>query len=190
MIGLEASHRNTRTEYVDDKAGDTSDAETERTSRDYTNLRFQDPKFYESPILLKNTEYKIDFREIVQRSESMSPKYEKDWEQLSNKFSSDENVIDVDKLSVSSLTRLDSKSPLEWTESQRNQNQLRNQKELFLSGGGSMFLKSSRSRDHTPSQDGEQFQDSGTTAVGMNDISDIPERPKSILREKLCEDGE
>ncbi|XP_015109500.1 restin homolog isoform X2 [Diachasma alloeum] len=191
-IGLESSRRKASKKNTDDKSLNTSTLIAERTSRDYTNLRFQDPQFYESPNLPKNSENKINLREIVKRSESMSPRYEKDWEQLSNKFSSEENVIDIDRLSVSSLTKSDSKSLPERTENERNQNQSGNQKELLLSGGGSMFLKSSRSRDSTPNQDGGKIQDFHTTDVASaaNDISDITERPKSILREKPYEDDD
>ncbi|XP_011306983.1 uncharacterized protein [Fopius arisanus] len=140
----------------------------------------------------QNPENKMNLREIVKRSESMSPRYEKDWEQLSHRFSSEENIIDIDKLSVSSLTRSDSKSLLERPEKEINQSQSGNQKELLLNGGGSMFLKSTRSRDNTPNQDGGKFHDfhisHGTS--GTNDTSDITERPKSILREKPCEDDD
>lgn len=161
----------------------------DRASRDYTNLRFQDPKFYESPRLLSSPDGEMNFREIVKRSESMSPRYEKDWEQLSSKFSSEENVIDIDKLSVSSLTKTDTKIVGDKFDKEKHPRQLGHQKELTLSGGGSMFLKSNRSRDNTPSQDGGRLEDF-QAAVSVNEMSGSLERPKSILREKPPEDGE
>lgn len=165
---------------------------TDRLSRDYTNLRFQDPKFFESPRLLDNNEQEINLSEIIKRSESMSPRYEKDWEQLSSKFNSEENIIDIDKLSVSSLTKSDTKSSTDKFGKDINTRKSINQKELTLSGGGSIFLKSNRSRDSTPCQDGarlEDFQMTTQMTVNVNESGNV-DRPKSILREKLMEDGE
>ncbi|KAK0158652.1 hypothetical protein PV328_009628 [Microctonus aethiopoides] len=161
---------------------------TDRLSRDYTNLRFQDPKFFESPRLLDNNEQEINLSEIIKRSESMSPRYEKDWEQLSSKFNSEENIIDIDKLSVSSLTKSDTKSSTDKFSKEINSRQSTNQKELTLSGGGSIFLKSNRSRDSTPCQDGARLEDFQIT-VNINESGNV-DRPKSILREKLMEDDD
>ncbi|KAH0553552.1 uncharacterized protein PF11_0207-like isoform X2 [Cotesia glomerata] len=160
----------------------TSEARlTERSARDYTNLQYQDPRFYESPKLL-SPEGELNLREIVKRSESMSPRYEKDWEQLSSKFSSEENVIDIDKLSASSLTKIDGKGDRFDKEKHPSQIMSR-QKELTLTGGGSMFLKSNRSRDNTPSHEAARFEDFQINSLSL-------ERPKSILREKPPEDDD
>ncbi|XP_053594122.1 centrosomal protein of 164 kDa isoform X2 [Microplitis demolitor] len=162
----------------------------DRSSRDYTNLQFQDPKFYQSPKIL-SPEREINLREIVKRSESMSPRYEKDWEQLSSKFSSEENVIDIDKLSISSLTKSEGRPIVERFDKEKHPSQLMNrQKELTLTGGGSMFLKSNRSRDNTPCHDGGRFEDFQIHGVNPNNNSYCLERPKSILREKPSEDDD
>ncbi|XP_074112640.1 centrosomal protein 164 isoform X3 [Cotesia typhae] len=160
----------------------TSEARlTDRSAKDYTNLQYQDPRFYESPKLL-SPEGELNLREIVKRSESMSPRYEKDWEQLSSKFSSEENVIDIDKLSASSLTKNDGKGDRFDKEKHPSQIMSR-QKELTLTGGGSMFLKSNRSRDNTPSHEAARFEDFQINSLSL-------ERPKSILREKPPEDDD
>lgn len=156
---------------------------SDRASRDYTNLRFQDPMFYESPKLLEAMNKSFDLKEVLKRSESLSPRYEKEWEQLNSKFNSDENIIDIDRLSASSLAKAEKSA-----ESLDKEKHPR-QKELTLTGGGSIFLKSNRSRDTTPSQDGGKFEDFQLSAdLGMSSSSG--DRLKSILREKAYEDGE
>lgn len=178
---------------------------SDRASRDYTNLRFQDPRFYECPQLLETmgastattttttttsgtpAKKELDLKEVLKRSESLSPWHEKDWEQVSSKFSSEENIIDIDKLSISTLARPEK---LEKFDKEKHPSQLGQQKELTLSGGGSMFLKSNRSRDTTPSQDGGKLED--FRALTISDESSnavVGDRPKSILREKQLEDG-
>ncbi|XP_032684812.1 trichohyalin isoform X3 [Odontomachus brunneus] len=190
-----------------DSKSDLISMSSDRTSRDYTNLRFQDPRFYECPKLLETTgtsttttsttttttsatptKKELDLKEVLKRSESLSPWHEKDWEQLSSKFSSEENIIDIDKLSASTLARPER---LEKFDKEKHPSQLGQQKELTLSGGGSMFLKSNRSRDTTPSQDGGKLED--FRALTVSDESNnaiIGDRPKSILREKQLEDDD
>ena len=173
---------------------------TDRASRDYTNIIFQDPKFYETPRLLNSPERELKFKEIVKRSESMSPRYEKDWEQLSSKFTTDDNVIDIDKLSASSLITPTSESHPETMEKFDKEKHPRNiigqQKELTLTGGGSMFLKSNKSRDNTPCQESARLEDFQLCSqppdnISINENVAPGERPKSILREKpTAEDGE
>ncbi|XP_017887826.1 paramyosin isoform X2 [Ceratina calcarata] len=169
---------------------------TNRTGRDYTNLRFQDPKFYECPKLLEagasgthsnvtTPIHEIDLKEVLKRSESLSPRHEKDWEQLSSKFSSEENIIDIDKLSMNALAR--SERP-EKFDKEKHPSQLGQQKELTLSGGGTMFLKSNRSRDTTPSHEGTKLDDFRT--VTIPDESYTGDKLKSILREKQSEDDD
>lgn len=178
---------------------------SDRAARDYTNLRFQDPRFYECPKLLETTgtsttttttttatntppaKKELDLKEVLKRSESLSPWHEKDWEQLSSKFSSEENIIDIDKLSATTLARPER---LEKFDKEKHPSQLGQQKELTLSGGGSMFLKSNRSRDTTPSQDGGKLEDFRTLTISdESNNAVIGDRPKSILREKPLEDG-
>ncbi|XP_014477229.1 PREDICTED: centrosomal protein of 164 kDa [Dinoponera quadriceps] len=188
-----------------DSKSDMMSLSSDRAARDYTNLRFQDPRFYECPKLLETTgtistttttattttsatpvKKELDLKEVLKRSESLSPWHEKDWEQLSSKFSSEENIIDIDKLSASTLARPER---LEKFDKEKHPSQLGQQKELTLSGGGSMFLKSNRSRDTTPSQDGGKLED--FRALVISDESNnavIGDRPKSILREKQLED--
>ena len=160
----------------------------DRTSRDYTNLRFQDPRFYESPKLLDSSKAELDLKEVLKRSESLSPRYEKEWEQLTSKFSSEENIIDIDRLSASSLAKSD--KSVEFLDKENRSRHSVQQKELTLTGGGSIFLKSNRSRDTTPSQDGGRLEDfqmlSGEQAMN----SSSGDKLKSILREKAYEDGE
>lgn len=176
---------------------------SDRAARDYTNLKFQDPKFYECPKLLETTadtaetitttmnttptKKEVDLKEVLKRSESLSPWHEKDWEQLSSKFNSEENIIDIDKLSASTLARPER---LEKFDKEKHPSQLGQQKELTLSGGGAMFLKSNRSSDTTPSQDGGKLEDFRTLMIS-DEINSavIGDRPKSILREKQLEDG-
>ena len=175
---------------------------SDRAARDYTNLKFQDPKFYECPKLLEiamnatttNTmtatttppKKEVDLREVLKRSESLSPWHEKDWEQLSSKFSSEENIIDIDKLSASTLARPEKSEKFD---KEKHPSQLGQQKELTLSGGGSMFLKSNRSRDTTPSQDGGKLEDFRALTISDESNNVAGDRPKSILREKQLEDG-
>jgi len=132
------------------------------------------------------TKKELDLKEVLKRSESLSPWHEKDWEQLSSKFSSEENIIDIDKLSASTLARPEK---LEKFDKEKHPSQLGQQKELTLSGGGSMFLKSNRSRDTTPSQDGGKLEDFKALTISDETNNIISDRPKSILREKLFEDG-
>ncbi|XP_051169688.1 centrosomal protein of 164 kDa isoform X3 [Leptopilina boulardi] len=155
----------------------------DRASRDYRNLKFHDPMFYESPKLLETMSKNLDLKEVLKRSESLSPRYEKEWEHLNSKFNSDENIIDIDRLSASSLAKVDKSA-----ESLDKEKHPR-QKELTLTGGGSIFLKSNRSRDTTPSQDGGKFEDFQLSAdLGMSSSSG--DRLKSILREKAYEDDD
>ncbi|KAG7197302.1 hypothetical protein KM043_018421 [Ampulex compressa] len=171
---------------------------TDRAARDYTNLRFQDPKFYECPKLLETasttvaassgtTRKDLDLKEVLKRSESLSPRYEKDWEQLSGKFNSEENIIDIDKLSITTLAR--SERP-EKFDKEKHPSQFGQQKELTLSGGGTMFLKSNRSRDTTPSQDGNKLEDFRALAAADEACGVVGDRLKSILREKQPEDDD
>ncbi|XP_020282678.1 centrosomal protein of 164 kDa isoform X2 [Pseudomyrmex gracilis] len=176
---------------------------SDRAARDYTNLKFQDPKFYECPKLLETTgtststttttsstssmKKELDLKEVLKRSESLSPWHEKDWEQLSSKFSSEENIIDIDKLSVSTLARPEK---LEKFDKEKHPSQLGQQKELTLSGGGTMFLKSNRSRDTTPSQDGGRLEDFRVLAIPDESNNTVGDRLKSILREKQLEDDD
>ncbi|KAK2582478.1 hypothetical protein KPH14_004783 [Odynerus spinipes] len=193
----------------DTKSDIVSSLSTDRFARDYTNLKFQDPNFYECPKLLDNLpiaasavetttntttnttpsntpvttpKKELDLKEVLKRSESLSPRHEKDWEQLSSKFSSEENIIDIDKLSASALARSER---IEKFDKEKHPSQLGQQKELTLSGGGSMFLKSNRSRDTTPSQDSAKLEDFRITAEVV-----VPDALKSILREKQSEDDE
>ncbi|XP_076237979.1 centrosomal protein 164 isoform X2 [Calliopsis andreniformis] len=171
---------------------------TDRAARDYTNLKFQDPKFYECPKLLaaiattssaimatvtSPTEKELDLKEVLKRSESLSPRHEKDWEQLSSKFSSEENLIDIDKLSVTALARSEKSEKFD---KEKHPSQLGQSKELTLSGGGTMFLKSNRSRDNTPSQEGAKLDD--FKAAGLSDA--VGDKLKSILREKQTENDD
>lgn len=172
---------------------------SDRAARDYTNLKFQDPKFYECPKLLEKTDTiasaatttipakkELDLKEVLKRSESLSPWHEKDWEQLSSKFSSEENIIDIDKLSASTLARPEKPEKFD---KEKHPSQLGQQKELTLSGGGSMFLKSNRSRDNTPSQDGGKLEDFQTLMIPDEINNAAGDRLKSILREKQLDDG-
>lgn len=173
---------------------------SDRAARDYTNLKFQDPKFYECPKLLEKTDTiaattttttvpakkELDLKEVLKRSESLSPWHEKDWEQLSSKFSSEENIIDIDKLSASTLARPEKPEKFD---KEKHPSQLGQQKELTLSGGGSMFLKSNRSRDNTPSQDGGKLEDFQALMISDEINNAAGDRLKSILREKQLDDG-
>lgn len=186
----------------DSKSDNVISLSSDRAARDYTNLKFQDPKFYECPKLLDITtsatatnattvtttppKKELDLREVLKRSESLSPWHEKDWEQLSSKFSSEENIIDIDKLSASTLARPEK---FEKFDKEKHPSQLGQQKELTLSGGGSMFLKSNRSRDTTPSQDGGKLEDFRALTISDESNNVAGDRPKSILREKQLEDG-
>ncbi|XP_070168984.1 calponin homology domain-containing protein DDB_G0272472 isoform X2 [Polyergus mexicanus] len=173
---------------------------SDRASRDYTNLKFQDPKFYECPKLLDETDTiaatttttvpakkEFDLKEVLKRSESLSPWHEKDWEQLSSKFSSEENIIDIDKLSASTLARPEKPEKFD---KEKHPSQLGQQKELTLSGGGSMFLKSNRSRDNTPSQDGGKLEDFQALMISDEINNAAGDRLKSILREKQLDDDD
>ncbi|OXU19166.1 hypothetical protein TSAR_000509, partial [Trichomalopsis sarcophagae] len=181
-----------------------SSLSSDRASRDYTNLRFQDPQFYESPKIMDNDKKKLDFRDVLKRSESLSPRYEEDWRQLSNRFSSDENIIDIENLASSALKQK-SRTPVtpsrETASSSVQVQQLQHPKELTLSGGGSIFLKSNRSRDTTPCHDETRSLEDHQAAGGsdlvlpgggsLDDMSaSTGERLKSILREKATEDDE
>lgn len=185
----------------DSKSDNAISLSSDRAARDYTNLKFQDPKFYECPKLLETRDTiatatttvttpakkELDLKEVLKRSESLSPWHEKDWEQLSSKFSSEENIIDIDKLSASTLARPEK---FEKFDKEKHPSQLGQQKELTLSGGGSMFLKSNRSRDTTPSQDGGKLEDFRALTISDETNNTIGlDRPKSILREKQLEDG-
>uniref|UniRef100_A0ABD2X750 WW domain-containing protein n=1 Tax=Trichogramma kaykai TaxID=54128 RepID=A0ABD2X750_9HYME len=162
---------------------------SDRASRDYTNLTFKDPEFYEKPKLLESNKRKSDIRDVLKRSESLSPRHEKDWHQLNIKLSS-ENIIDVDKLRTPDTPGSESAGTSGFGQARRQS------KELTLSGGGSMFLKSNRSRDTTPCQDDKRtemdFQIATTSREGGGDsiddlCSSIGERLKSILREPNSE---
>ncbi|XP_031838133.1 centrosomal protein 164 isoform X2 [Nomia melanderi] len=171
---------------------------TDRASRDYTNLKFQDPKFYECPKLLENAastsatgitastppKKELDLKEVLKRSESLSPRNEK-WEQLSCKFSSEESIIDIDKLSASTLFKSEK---TEKFDKEKHPSQFGQQKELTLSGGGTMFLKSNRSRDNTPSQEAAKLDDFRSVAITDDTTTVGGDRLKSILREKQTED--
>ena len=173
---------------------------TNRAARDYTNLRFQDPRFYECPKLLEMvastaavdtttavaTKQEIDLKEVLKRSESLSPRHEKDWEQLSSRFSSEENIIDIDKLSVTALARSEKSEKFD---KEKHPSQFGQQKELTLSGGGTMFLKSNRSRDTTPSHEGAKLDDFRTMLIPDESSNVGGDKLKSILREKQSEDG-
>lgn len=173
---------------------------TNRAARDYTNLKFQDPRFYECPKLLEtiastattNTtavstpKQEIDLKEVLKRSESLSPRHEKDWEQLSSRFSSEENIIDIDKLSITTLARSEKSEKFD---KEKHPSQFGQQKELTLSGGGTMFLKSNRSRDTTPSHEGAKLDDFRTMLIPDESSNVGGDKLKSILREKQSEDG-
>ncbi|CAK9827686.1 Centrosomal protein of 164 kDa [Anthophora retusa] len=172
-----------------------------RAARDYTNLKFQDPKFYECPKLLEiaastsvadtptatTPKQEVDLKEVLKRSESLSPRHEKDWEQLSSKFSSEENIIDIDKLSVSTLAKSEKSEKFD---KEKHPSQFGQQKELTISGGGTMFLKSNRSRDTTPSHEGSKMDDFRTVVIPDEAINVGGDKLKSILREKQSEDDD
>ncbi|XP_058798530.1 centrosomal protein of 164 kDa isoform X2 [Phymastichus coffea] len=173
-------------------SGRTSQS-SERASRDYTNLHFQDPEFYESPRALDFGIKKSELYNVHKRSESLSPRHEADWQSLSGRFSSDENIIDVNNLKATiKVTTPTSSGPAQQKQQQP--------KELTLSGGGSIFLKSNRSRDVTPIHDGPKLLDdslpwtSGLTALtpgsGEEMSTSAGEKLKSILREKASEDDD
>ncbi|XP_046749249.1 centrosomal protein of 164 kDa-like isoform X2 [Diprion similis] len=186
------------------KLDNSFSSSSDRASRDYTNLRFQDPNFYESPKLLeapktpedseesKVRSKELDLQEVLKRSESLSPRYEQEWEQLSSKFGSEENIIDIDKLSINSLNKSD--AVVEKSEHEKQEaRQSSHVKELTLSGGGSMFLKSNRSRDSKAcsSLDEEVQKDLyGVLRLEEKNTSSVGDRPKSILREKTSEDDD
>lgn len=171
---------------------------TNRAGRDYTNLKFQDPRFYECPKLLEtapsttNTtttspkQQEIDLKEVLKRSESLSPRHEKDWEQLSSRFSSEENIIDIDKLSINTLARSEKSDKFD---KEKHPSQFGQQKELTLSGGGTMFLKSNRSRDTTPIHETGKLDEFRTSSIPDETNKDSGDKLKSILREKQSEDG-
>ncbi|XP_076657616.1 centrosomal protein 164 isoform X1 [Halictus rubicundus] len=173
---------------------------TDRAARDYTNLKFQDPKFYECPKLLENVvspstsmsastvppPKELDLKEVLKRSESLSPRNEK-WEQLSCKFSSEESIIDIDKLSASTLFKSEKTDKFD---KEKHPSQFGQPKELTLSGGGTMFLKSNRSRDNTPSQEAAKLDDFRTMAITDETATVGGDRLKSILREKQSEDDD
>lgn len=148
-----------------------------RAFRDYTNLKYSDPNFYNSPKTLDNYPAETDLEQVLKRSESMSPRVEQDWVQLSGKFKNE--VIDIGKLSASSLG-LDSGKSCSSVEKNLPVNQ--RQTELTLSGGGAVFLKSNKVKD-----DG-QVQGIGKAEEGHWGI-DGPDRLKSILRDKGVEEG-
>ncbi|XP_006610164.1 titin homolog [Apis dorsata] len=174
---------------------------TNRAGRDYTNLKFQDPRFYECPKLLEtvasttttNTttstspKQEIDLKEVLKRSESLSPRHEKDWEQLSSRFSSEENIIDIDKLSINTLARSEKSDKFD---KEKHPSQFGQQKELTLSGGGTMFLKSNRSRDTTPIHETGKLDEFRTLSIPDETNKDSGDKLKSILREKQSEDDD
>ncbi|XP_043789876.1 centrosomal protein of 164 kDa-like isoform X7 [Apis laboriosa] len=174
---------------------------TNRAGRDYTNLKFQDPRFYECPKLLEtvasttttNTttstspKQEIDLKEVLKRSESLSPRHEKDWEQLSSRFSSEENIIDIDKLSINALARSEKSDKFD---KEKHPSQFGQQKELTLSGGGTMFLKSNRSRDTTPIHETGKLDEFRTLSIPDETNKDSGDKLKSILREKQSEDDD
>jgi UDP-N-acetylenolpyruvoylglucosamine reductase len=149
----------------------------------------------------------LDLKDVLKRSESLSPRHEKEWKELSSRFSTtEENIIDIDNLSVTSLglKLRTSEDQLETSSSkmitspmQQQLRQAQHPKELTLSGGGSIFLKSNRSRDVTPciesSKLGDfQIGDNGPSTLASNldeMTTSAGERLKSILREKTCEDS-
>lgn len=173
---------------------------TNRAGRDYTNLKFQDPRFYECPKLLEtiasttttNTttssspKQEIDLKEVLKRSESLSPRHEKDWEQLSSRFSSEENIIDIDKLSINTLARSEKSDKFD---KEKHPSQFGQQKELTLSGGGTMFLKSNRSRETTPIHETGKLDEFRALSIPDETNKDSGDKLKSILREKQSEDG-
>nr|XP_033339118.1 centrosomal protein of 164 kDa isoform X2 [Megalopta genalis] len=171
----------------------------DRAARDYTNLKFQDPMFYECPKLLENvaspsastvsatpSAKELDLKEVLKRSESLSPRNEK-WEQLSCKFSPEESIIDIDKLSASTLFKSEK---TEKFDKEKHPSQFGQQKELTLSGGGTMFLKSNRSRDNTPSQEAAKLDDFRAVTISDDTTTVGGDRLKSILREKQSEDDD
>ncbi|XP_076682607.1 centrosomal protein 164 isoform X4 [Andrena cerasifolii] len=174
---------------------------TDRAARDYTSLKFQDPRFYECPKILESVpstsaagtatatspKQELDLTEVLKRSESLSPRDERDWEQLSSKFSSEENIIDIDKLSVTTLAR--SEKPDKF-DKEKHPSQFSQQKELTLNGGGTMFLKSNRSRDTTPSQEGAKLEDFRTVTISDECCNIAGDKLKSILREKQSDDAD
>lgn len=175
---------------------------TNRAGRDYTNLKFQDPRFYECPKLLEtiastttttNTttssspKQEIDLKEVLKRSESLSPRHEKDWEQLSSRFSSEENIIDIDKLSINTLARSEKSDKFD---KEKHPSQFGQQKELTLSGGGTMFLKSNRSRDTTPIHETGKLDEFRALSIPDETNKDSGDKLKSILREKQSEDDD
>ncbi|XP_031775485.1 centrosomal protein of 164 kDa isoform X2 [Apis florea] len=172
---------------------------TNRAGRDYTNLKFQDPRFYECPKLLEtapsttNTtttspkQQEIDLKEVLKRSESLSPRHEKDWEQLSSRFSSEENIIDIDKLSINTLARSEKSDKFD---KEKHPSQFGQQKELTLSGGGTMFLKSNRSRDTTPIHETGKLDEFRISSIPDETNKDSGDKLKSILREKQSEDDD
>ncbi|KAJ8666999.1 hypothetical protein QAD02_008661, partial [Eretmocerus hayati] len=181
------------------KSGDTEHENTrsssitrDRASRDYTNKRFQDPEFYQSPKVIDNGRRRLDLSAVLNRSESLSPRHENDWKQLNSRFSSEENMIDVDQLSATSFKARTPDTP--GSESGHVSAPIGTSpvKQLTLSGGGAIFLKSNRSRDATPSRDDariyEDFQTAGTSGLKAHAMDDMTastgERLKSILREK------
>ncbi|XP_066603229.1 centrosomal protein of 164 kDa [Prorops nasuta] len=163
---------------LQDSSGSLS---SDRASRDYTNLKFQDPRFYECPQILDEPtklRRELDFKDLLKYADV-------DWEQLSNKFPINEDIIDIDRLSATTLAKSDKP---ERFDKEKHPSQLGQQKELTLTGGGSMFLKKNRSRDTTPSHDGAKLEDFRVHLV-MDEMA-AGERPKSILREKPLEDEE
>lgn len=128
----------------------------------------------------------LDLKEVLKRSESLSPRHEKDWEQLSSKFSSEENIIDIDKLSIAALARTEKSDKFD---KEKHPSQFGQPKELTLSGGGTMFLKSNRSRDATPSQEGAKLEDFKAVTISDETCNVVGDKLKSILREKQSEDG-
>ncbi|XP_015439557.1 PREDICTED: centrosomal protein of 164 kDa [Dufourea novaeangliae] len=194
----ESPNQEKQPKFHDDQKPDTP-LSSDRVGRDYTNLKFQDPKFYECPKLLEIVAStfsattdgtlpikELDLKEVLKRSESLSPRNEK-WEQLSCKFSSEESVIDIDKLSASTLFK--SEKPDKF-DKEKHPSQFGQQKELTLSGGGTMFLKSNRSRDTTPSQEAGKLDDFRSVAIADGSATVGGERLKSILREKQPEDDD
>lgn len=101
---------------------------------------------------------------------------------MSGRFSSDENIIDVDYLSATSLKPRTPDTPV-------SEGAVSPVKQLTLSGGGAIFLKSNRSRDTTPCRDDQQHLDDFKSVLPDEMTTSAGERLKSILREKACEDG-
>lgn len=122
---------------------------------------------------------------------------------MNSRFSSDENIIDIDHLGAKSLgttprTPETSLNEANFSHFEQQRSQV-TPKELTLSRGGSCFLKSNRSQETTPCNDEtKSFEDNhqrpSTSGLGSSRIDDnnafaVSEKLKSILREKQNENG-